>query len=132
MSTEFSHVERFKSVLLDEANAREDLGLAYWWAKEAFPERTSSEQIEVTNAALRDLLDRGLIVLFRAGYDDHSDCAVERGRLHRDEIEAAFSAGGSFPDGGRHSSIWLATTEKGSQYRAALPSEALPEWYRAQ
>ncbi len=63
MSTEFSKMERFKSVLLDEANAREDLGLAYWWAKKAFPGRTSSEQIEATHAALRDLLDQSLIVL---------------------------------------------------------------------
>ncbi len=130
MSTEFSKMERFKSVLLDEANAREDLGLAYWWAKKAFPGRTSSEQIEATHAALRDLLDQSLIVLFRADYQDHSDSAVEHGRLDRDEIEAAFAAGGSFPNGGRHRSIWLATTEKGSQRHAALRPDALPGWYR--
>jgi len=121
----FSKFEQLRWLLLDEAGAAQDIGVAYGVAKLFLPEEESDRIEELVKDALLALYDDGLIRFYYAswneGYGPGCQSFPSLGRAEVDyELRTADVV--DAPD----KVLFFIETQEGADAFARLPPEAVP------
>jgi hypothetical protein len=114
--------ERLKWTVLDESPHGHNAGIAYYWAKRAFPDHSPEEIAVFAVRALLDLLDEGLIRFYWGGYDEPPDPETARPAT-RVEVEGDLRDDGdgkTTPE-----TVWFTATPTGYARLSAVAPELL-------
>jgi hypothetical protein len=95
-----SLVVRLKPLLVSEAAAIQDLGIAYATERQDLPGmRPQAQRDELVRQALLELLDEGSIMFFRTSWDEGWTADLDAvPRLSRDEVDAELARGQDAPN----------------------------------
>ena len=116
--------DRFKWTLLARAPDIHNSGIAYFLAKEAWPEKGIREHDALVQTALLELLDEGLIFFYWGDWDE--GCTLDPAtavRASRAEVEADLARGGDAPP--TEQSVWFTVTPEGQSRLATISRGAL-------
>jgi hypothetical protein len=129
--TEPTPYERFKWTLLGEGPHLHTSGIAYYWAKQVWPDQSVSEADVVVQQALLELLDEGLIFFYWGGWDDGCDLDPARARhANRAEAEEELGRGGNALP--KPETVWFTTTAEGVERLDSLPPTVFPTYEQHQ